>query len=384
VTSGPFGAAGQPRLGVVVVGTGAGGTTHVLALRRAGFDVLALVGRDPDRTKARAARFHVPHAATSLEEALARRGVHAVTIATPPHSHAALTLEAVAAGKHVVCATPFTRNRAEALTVLAAAERAGVVHLLGSADRYRPGPALLAAAVRDGRIGDPRLGLWLKQAFVADDRAVSVPVWWTDEAQGGGWLGVPGASVIDQVRATLGDMTGVSAHLVRVDGQVRAAADEQAQRSVDGVVVHFRTRGGCAGVLQGTADDAGVVFETRVTGTAGTAWIDSAGSAVTVADDSGIHTLPVPDQLTLLPPPLHASAAAACGGDATATASFDPWVRMATAFRQRILGLEAPGPVPATFDDGVAQMTVVDAVRTSAARGGAWTPVDGRRGTGDG
>ena len=35
------------RVGVAVVGTGFGCLTHVPALRAAGFDVLALVGRDP-------------------------------------------------------------------------------------------------------------------------------------------------------------------------------------------------------------------------------------------------------------------------------------------------------------------------------------------------
>lgn len=376
VTSGPFGATGQPRLGAVVVGTGTGDVTLIPALRRAGLDVLALVGRDPDRTQARALRFDVPHACTSLEEALARRGVHAVTIATPPHTHAALTLEAVAAGKHVLCATPFTRDRAEALTVLAAARRAGVVHLLGTVDRFHPGPALLAAAVRDGRIGTPRLALWLTLGPVATDPAAPVPRWWADASQGGGWLSVHGASLIDQVRATLGEVTGVSADLLPAAGPARAEDD--------GFVVHFRTRGGCVGVLQSTAGGAGGVIETRVTGSAGTAWIDSADATVTVVDDTGIHTAPVPDHLTLLPaPPSGGDGAPACPHPTAGGGSFGPWVRLATAFRQRILGSPSPGPVPATFDDGVAQMAVVDAVRTSAAHGGAWTPVDLRSGAQD-
>ena len=41
--------------GVVVIGTGFGCVTHVRALRAAGFDVVGLVGRDPDKTAARAA-----------------------------------------------------------------------------------------------------------------------------------------------------------------------------------------------------------------------------------------------------------------------------------------------------------------------------------------
>ena len=44
-----------PMTGVVVVGTGFGCVTHVRALRAAGFEVVALVGRDPDKTAERAA-----------------------------------------------------------------------------------------------------------------------------------------------------------------------------------------------------------------------------------------------------------------------------------------------------------------------------------------
>ena len=40
--------------GAVVVGTGFGSRVHVPALRAAGFDVLALVGTDPERTARRA------------------------------------------------------------------------------------------------------------------------------------------------------------------------------------------------------------------------------------------------------------------------------------------------------------------------------------------
>src|SRR5438132_3983026 len=112
--------------GVVVVGTSFGCLTHVRALRAAGFDVVALVGRDPEKTAMRAKRFEVSNGLTSLSDALKLPSVDAVTVATPPHTHAPIVLEAVAAGKHVVCEKPFARDAAEARTMLEAAEKAGV------------------------------------------------------------------------------------------------------------------------------------------------------------------------------------------------------------------------------------------------------------------
>jgi predicted dehydrogenase len=113
----------QQAFGAAVVGTAFGARVHVPALRAAGFNVVALVGTDVERTARRAARVGVEHACTSLHEALALPRVDVVTIAAPPASHASLALEALEAGRHVICEKPFTLDAAEAATVLAAARR---------------------------------------------------------------------------------------------------------------------------------------------------------------------------------------------------------------------------------------------------------------------
>ncbi len=59
--------ANQAAMGAVVVGTGFGVFTHLRALRNAGIEVRALVGRDSAKTQARAtllgvaARLHLAH-----------------------------------------------------------------------------------------------------------------------------------------------------------------------------------------------------------------------------------------------------------------------------------------------------------------------------------
>ncbi len=140
---------GNEPLGVVVVGTGFGCYTHVRALRHAGFEVRALVGRDLARTEARAAMFEVPRACRTLTEALALPDVDAVTIATPPHTHAELALEAIAPPGTSCARSPSPATRHEGRAVLDAAERAGIVHLLGTEFRFDAGQALLAQAVGD-------------------------------------------------------------------------------------------------------------------------------------------------------------------------------------------------------------------------------------------
>jgi predicted dehydrogenase len=356
-------------VGVAVVGTGFGCLTHVRALRAAGFDVRALVGRDPDKTTQRAARFEIATACTSMPEALAINGVDAVTIATPPHSHASLAHAAIAAGKHVLCEKPFTRDAAEARALLDAADRAGVVHLLGAEMRFTPGQALLARAARGGTIGEPRLATFLMHIPLLADAASEVPAWWSDGGAGGGWLGAHAPHVIDQIHTTIGEIVGVSASLPRIV--------ERAWTVEDGYVAHFRTAGGAAGVMQSIAADRGpMLFVTRVVGTLGTVWAE--GDRVQVADQTGTRELAMPDELRVAPPEPPPADLLVTAYDLLHSFGVDygPYVRLCEHFLARIEGRVAPaGPQPASFFDGVANMAVLDAIRASDAGGGIYTTV---------
>ena len=74
-------------LGAVVVGTGFGLFTHVRALRDAGFEVRAIIGRDLDKTQKRAAPLGIPLASNDLAQVLADDpAIQLVTVATPPHA----------------------------------------------------------------------------------------------------------------------------------------------------------------------------------------------------------------------------------------------------------------------------------------------------------
>jgi predicted dehydrogenase len=354
----------QLAVGAVVVGTGFGCLTHVRALRAAGFEVHALVGRDPNRTAERAKRFEIPHALTSLADAVVLPGVDAVTIATPPLTHAPLALEAIAAGKHVLCEKPFARDAAEARRLLDAAEAAGVVHLLGTEFRWATGQALLARVVAEGAIGAPRLATFLLHIPLLADPAGEVPDWWSDADQGGGWLGAHAAHAVDQIRVTLGEFQSVSAGLPRLA--------ERGWTAEDTYSVHFRLRTGVEGLMQSTAADWGpFLVATRIAGAKGTAWLE--GDAVMVADRSGSRAVEVPDDLRLGPPDPPPGDLLVTAYDMLHSMGIDlaPYTRLAETFRDLISGSPIPpDPRPATFADGVASMVVLDAIRRSAAADG--------------
>ena len=364
-------------LGAVVVGTNFGCLTHVRALRAAGFAVQALVGRDGPRTAERARRFDVPHACTTLAEALAIDGVDAVTVATPPHSHAPIVREALAAGKHVLCEKPFARDAAEARALLKEAEATGLVHLVGTEFRFDSAQALLARLVADGAIGDPRLATWLLHVGVLAETTAEVPVWWADADAGGGWLGAHGSQVIDQTRATLGEFAAVSAALPRIV--------ERGMTADDAFTVQFRLRSGVAGIMQSTAGDWGPpLFVTRITGSAGTLWLKGTpgNEAVWLADRHGARPVPVPDDLVTLPPEPPPPDVLQTTYDHMIGLGleFGAYVRLAATFRDLILERPVPAhPRAATFADGVAGMCVLDAIRQSAAQH-SWVAVESGRG----
>jgi predicted dehydrogenase len=347
-------------LGAAVVGTGFGCLTHVRALRAAGFDVRALVGRDPAKTAERARRFDVPLATTTLDEALAAPGVDAVAIATPPHTHAPIAIAAVGAGKHLLCEKPFARDAAEARSMLDAAEKAGVVHFLGTEFRWATGQELMRRVVAAGEIGEPRLAIFLLHMPLLADPAAEVPEWWSDAAQGGGWLGAHGSHVVDQVHTTLGPIEGVSASLPLVADHTWTAEDSY--------TVHFRTRSGAEGLMQASAGDWGPpVLIARIAGTTGTVWTE--GDTVQLADRSGTRTVAVPDDLQPVAPDPPPSDLMVTAYDFMHSTGIDlaPYTRLAETFRDRILNRPIPtDPSPATFADGVAGMEVLDAIRRSA------------------
>jgi len=365
-------------LGVVVAGTSFGCLTHVPALRAAGFVVRGLVGHDAARTRERADILGIEHAGTSLTDALGAPGVDAVSIATPPHTHGPLVLEALAAGKHVVCEKPFAADAAEAERLCDAADAAGVVNLVGHELRWLPANAALEQAVRDELIGPPRLAtvIWLAPALAApgDD----APEWWTDAGSGGGWLGAHGSHVVDHLRATLGEIDAVSGGLTVTSDHAWSADDTYTFR--------FRTRGGAEGLAQSSYATYGpLTAVTRVSGPLGTVWIEgnvvSPAAEAWIADAAGTRRLPIREDLAWempapLPDALIAGLGTKYGRNHATGATIPAYTALARDFRDLILGREVVGPPrPPTFRDGLAHMRVLDAIRRASADGGGWVPV---------
>ncbi|MGO9456852.1 MAG: Gfo/Idh/MocA family protein [Acidimicrobiales bacterium] len=347
---------------VAVVGTSFGARIHVPALRRAGFEVAALVGRDSERTRRRAARLGAVRPCGSLAEAL-EVGVDAVSVAAPPAAHAPLAHEALAAGCHVLVEKPFTLDVAEAERLVHEARAAGVAAVVGHEFRWARAQSAIAWALAEGMVGEPRMVV--SASFTPMLLTAAMPGWWTDPARGGGWLGASGSHRLDAVLQWVGPVSSLSATLPPV-----AAPDGEAD---DSFSLRATAGSGTEVVLVQSAADLGPpAAMTRVVGTRGRLWAD--GETVLLADAGSPagRPLEVPGDLAL--PALDGEDVGPLA--AMTRLELPPYIRLAEAFRRAVGGEPpGPGPRPATFEDGLATMRALEAARRSASLGGECTAV---------
>jgi len=139
-------------VGIGVIGAGVIGRTHLTALHRD--DRCRIVGlADPTPAAADlAARLGLRHVADH-RDLLATPGLAGVIIATPTALHVPIGLDAVAAGIPALVEKPIGPTVADARTLAAAADRAGVPLLVGHHRRHNPIVLAARDAVRSGRLG---------------------------------------------------------------------------------------------------------------------------------------------------------------------------------------------------------------------------------------
>ncbi len=117
-------------------------------------DVRAIASRSEAAAREAAAELGIPRAYSSYEALLADPEIEAVYNPLPNHLHVPLTLQAAAAGKHVLCEKPIALTAAEAEQLRSAA---GKVHIMEAfMVRFHPQWPRVRELIRSGKIGEPR------------------------------------------------------------------------------------------------------------------------------------------------------------------------------------------------------------------------------------
>lgn len=112
-----------------------------------------ICGRTEHLVKQAADDFGWEEYCTDWKEILDRDDIDVVSIATPTINHKEIAIAAIKKGKHVFCEKPLSMNAKESKEMLEAAEKAGVVHMLGHNYRRCPAVALAHKMIAEGKLG---------------------------------------------------------------------------------------------------------------------------------------------------------------------------------------------------------------------------------------
>lgn len=193
------------------------------------FAEIGALGAVVDDNPATAAVMVAQHGAPAmdLDQVLADPQIHGVSFATPAETHSTLTKRALAAGKHVYVEKPMALTTAAGRAMIADAQAAGRVLMVGHLLQYHPVFAALRDLVRAGELGDlcyvysNRLSLgkfrieedvlWsfaphdISMMLALADRPIT-----TVTAQGGAFVT---AGIADMVTCQIGFEGGLRAHV---------------------------------------------------------------------------------------------------------------------------------------------------------------------------
>ena len=226
---------------------------------------VAVADRDPGLLRSTAAEFGVV-AGADAAALMENPEIDLVHLATPPSTHAALAMQALQAGKHVLCEKPLALAESDAKAMVAAARTRGRLLAVNLIMRYNPLCETVHRLVESKLLGEP---LYATLVNAAQDERLPAGHWFWDPGSSGGifiehgvhffdlfewWFGPgevvsalqvrrPGSGIVDQVQcsvrygaATLGTFYHGFHQMHRRDRQAWLIVFETGTVSLDGWV----------------------------------------------------------------------------------------------------------------------------------------------------
>jgi Predicted dehydrogenases and related proteins len=184
------------KVGIIGCGGIANGK-HMPALKKVeGVELVAFCDIVEERATKAAKDFGVADAKvyTDYKKLLEDKTIDVVHVCTPNRYHSFITVDALEAGKNVMCEKPMAINSAEAKKMLDAAKRTGKLLTIGYQGRQRPQSLFVKREVENGTLGD------IYYAKATAIRRRGVPTWGVflnEYEQGGGPLIDIGTHALD-------------------------------------------------------------------------------------------------------------------------------------------------------------------------------------------
>ncbi len=141
---------------VGIIGAGAISKAHIKEyMAWPDVEVAAAADILPERAEKAKAEFGLKYAFGDYREMLKMDELDAVSVCTPPFAHMGPAIDALKAGKHVLCEKPMAMNAAEAAKMVAAAKKYGrKLAVCCSRNRFSVQARAAKAFVEEGELGD--------------------------------------------------------------------------------------------------------------------------------------------------------------------------------------------------------------------------------------
>lgn len=173
---------------------------HTVSLKRCGeAEVFAVASPTPGNAGSFAAKHGIPHHFTDYKQMLAMPELDMIVVGAPNDRHCQITLDAAAAGKHVVMEKPLCLNLAEADRMIEACHKARVKLMYAEELCFTPKYVRLKQLLDSGALGEPTL---IKQSEKHDGPHASH--FWDVNRSGGGVTMDMGCHAIEFFRWMLG------------------------------------------------------------------------------------------------------------------------------------------------------------------------------------
>ncbi|CAB4854727.1 unannotated protein [freshwater metagenome] len=145
------------KLRVAVIGAGAWAeSAHIPGWQRdSRVEVVALVDLNLKLAQEVGGKFNIPLITSDYHEILKDPSIDVIDIATGNDAHFQVSLDAIAAGKHVLCEKPVNRDARETQRAADLAKAKGVKTKLGFTFRYAPAVQMAKDLIDSGFIGEP-------------------------------------------------------------------------------------------------------------------------------------------------------------------------------------------------------------------------------------
>ena len=160
---------------------GAFGIKHLDALAAIeGVTVTSVMGPTRSKIAALAAERGIPHAATTLDDCLARDDVDAVILATPTQVHAEQAIACMKAGKPVLIEIPMADSLTDSEEICRVQKETGVLAMAGQVRRFNPSHQWIHNKVMAGELKIQQMDVQTYFFRRSNMNAKGEPRSWTD------------------------------------------------------------------------------------------------------------------------------------------------------------------------------------------------------------